>query len=106
MSLGVRRREVARAERRLSDERRAWHLRTLALRRYFLAHRSAWAVGGGLATGLLAGALPLRGAARFAGLLARMAAFAIRLPLSALLFERVAQTTVAATSAPPADPPA
>lgn len=85
MKLLERRREADRAERRLRRERATWIVRTAAIRAWLGHHRAAATVGGGFAGGMLAGMLPLRGFARMMRTLGSLTAFALRMPLGALL---------------------
>lgn len=93
MSLLARRREAEQAERRLLLAQAGWLERTQALRRRFDAHRGACVLGGGFASGFVAGLLPLRGIARLGGVAVGVVTTALRAPLAAMLVESLRRRT-------------
>ncbi|MFI4968942.1 MAG: hypothetical protein ACHP7D_01970 [Lysobacterales bacterium] len=105
MRLLTRRQEIVRAEYRFRSERALWLTRTQALSRTFRRHRTRWIIGGGICAGLLTGILPLRGTARAGALLARVAGFALRLPIGTLLRENAAHPVETAPPMPRPDIP-
>ncbi|MEO7324985.1 MAG: hypothetical protein ABIW82_09175 [Dokdonella sp.] len=99
MILSTRRRDAALAEQRLLLARRGWHRKTHALRAGIARHPAGWIVGGGFVSGAIAALTPLRAIGRGVRLLANIASFALRSPLSAMFVEAFAIKASAATAA-------
>jgi hypothetical protein len=87
MKLSERRRAVLLAEQRLQIERGRWRTRWFSLQARLAPHRTALILGGGAASGFVAGLLPLRGFARVGSLMTSIVSFALRSPIGAMLFE-------------------
>lgn len=87
MTLRARRDAVVHAERACDKERTRWRACTSGLQRRLERHRSAWLVGGGLASGLLAGLLPWRAGARITRLAMSAADVLLRSSMGVALIE-------------------
>ena len=85
MSLAARRRAVRQAEHRLERECARWQASERALRGVFARHPFAWALGGGFASGVVAGWLPWRACLRVGELATDVMALILRLPTGRLL---------------------
>ena len=107
MMLLQRRREVALAEARVARERERWREDSASIKKNFAAHRVAWILGGGFASGAVAGLIPVRGVARAGGFFASLVSFVLRSPLGAMLIDGATrQAAASASAAPTTDVPA
>jgi predicted lipid-binding transport protein (Tim44 family) len=100
MKLLERRRAVAQARDRLQRERSRWHTQSQTWRARIARHRNALIVGGGVASGFVAGLLPWSAFARVGGILAATASFVLRSPIGALLAEDLRQRAPTDSSPP------
>lgn len=89
MTLLARRREARLAEVRVQRQRMLWQIHTNTLRAHLSHDRGVIAVCAGAATGFACGLMPMRGIARGARIVASIAAFALRTPIGAMLFEGI-----------------
>jgi hypothetical protein len=80
MSRHARKREVALASARYAQARGEFEARMTVLRGRVGALPMAWLLGGGFASGLAAGVLPLRALARAGGFTVEMLTLAMRTP--------------------------
>ncbi|MEP7042388.1 MAG: hypothetical protein ABI843_04965 [Dokdonella sp.] len=102
MKLLDRRRAVVEATRRLQRERARWQMDTFALRMRLGRHRTALIVGGGAASGFIAGLLPWSVLARLGSVVSAAASFAIRSPIGAMLAADLRQRASDDARSPPA----
>jgi len=93
MKLLERRREVQQATHRLQRERTRWQTETRTLRKLVARHRTALIVGGGAASGFVAGLLPWRAFARVGSIVSAAVSFALRSPIGAMLADDLRQRT-------------
>ena len=100
MKLLERRRAAVLAERTLVHERARWHIKTMSLRARIAHHRAAIVMGGGALAGLVCGMVPMGAVARVGRLVASTAAFALRTPIGAMLFEEMRHRTPERSAAP------
>ena len=91
MKLLERRRAVAEATGRLQRERTRWQIETRTLRKLVARHRTALILGGGAASGFVAGLLPWRAFARVGSIVTAAVSFALRSPIGAMLAEDLRQ---------------
>ncbi len=89
MTLRTRREAVVHAEQACNSERARWRACTSGLRRRLERHRPAWLVGGGLASGFLAGMLPWRAGARIARLAMNVSDVLLRSSIGVALIESI-----------------
>ncbi|HEY0231388.1 MAG TPA: hypothetical protein VGC55_09055 [Dokdonella sp.] len=103
MKLLDRRRAVVEATGRLQRERRRWQTETHTLRKLLARHRTLLILGGGGASGFIAGLLPWSAFARAGGIVSAAISFALRSPIGAMLADDLRQR---ASDEPPPPPPA
>jgi len=100
MKLLERRRAVLEASSRLQHERTRWQTETRTLRQRIAGHRTALIVGGGAASGFVAGLLPWRAFARVGSVVTAAVSFALRSPIGAMLADDLRQRASDKPSSP------
>ena len=107
MSRAACRREVNAAQHRYVVERGRWRTRVGTLSACIASDREAWTIGGGFASGLVAGLLPIRSAARAINLVAGTLSVALRGPVATALRAWLRSNDVEASASDmPSPPPA
>lgn len=100
MTLRTRRQAVALAEQACDTERLLWKLRTAELRQRLQPQHPAWLVGGGAASGFLAGLLPWRTGAGLARLAISASGFLLQSSTGIALLESVRLNLMRRTGQP------
>lgn len=98
MSLATNRRAAAVAEQRLRGAHDVWRVRVRDLRRRIAPHETAWIIGAGLTSGLIAGLSSARSGVR---VLTRTFGLLLRSPISTALIGAIVRRDSDTDSATP-----